>query len=478
MKTQVSFTAVLGLLIFFAAVVLAIMSPLPLKSVLSFGFGALAVLGAWVLLSTSFRGVRLISNDTQGLLKNYFPVKLFIWQFLVLCLSFISFNLVLSQSQNITRLQPLSSEQLFGILKSHIGILGFLPWILYAVVGVGLAYFSFCEQKPPLLHQMIVANPLKKSHYFFRSVFSIINEMSITVPFLFLAGTAVMLLGEGLCGVWGWSSPLFFSARTAVVWFLIVLWYRKKHVRLAEWMQEQKISMGGRLVIYILGLTALLLAYQAFWVLLPKMFDHPEEMSPTHDKSILVGAFSEGELKTRVYLLIGGWWAVWIPWISSLVARYAYGFKVWQALLNACIVPALCFWGYLKMDVVYLERLVAYMQMPLLQIVSALVVVAFVGVSLRTVQNFSDLAKGAMLPVGNLPKRALKKVMSTFLVRLIPYLYASYVLGWFPTQVIGTLGAIFMLILILPFVWVLRVAAFSQRCTIVGMADVGTVKGL
>lgn len=454
-----SLTSVLALVVFFAGVALAIMSPVALNDIFKYGWGILAIVGIGALLWTPLRNVQL-SNASF-----IFPIQLWAWQSVILLLSIICFNLVLTEAQTINRLQSISATQLFGLLHTEVLYIGIIPWVIYAVVGVGLAYFCYCKQNAPLLHQIIVPHPSNRIQYFFHSLFSIINETTITVPFLFLAGTAIIIFAEGLSALWGWPSPLFFSARTAPVWFLIVLFYKKKHVRLAEWMQEKQMALGGRMMIYILGLMLLLLAYLGLWVILPITLNNEITMMPRDTKSILVGALSDAELNTRLVYLIIGWWAIWIPWMVSLVARYAHGYTVKRALLNALLVPMLFWWAFTYLDEGAYKGITAFMQSPVIQIICAFVCVGFIQFSLKHVQNYSDLAKGAMLPIGKLPKRALKKVMSGFLTRLIPYLYACYVLGWFPMQVVATLGALFMLILISGFLW--RLILTVNRKTVV-----------
>lgn len=464
MRNKLSFTALLGIGIFLAGISLAILSPEPLK-MLAYGWGALAVWGGWILFFSPLTKLKLIASPLgeESISVPLFPLKLFAWQFLLLSVTFICFQIILAQSQLITRLQPLTSGQLFGLLQKHNGILGFLPWMLYGVVGVGLAYFSFCKNTVPLMHHIIVPCPTKPLQYFFHSLNSIIHEMSITVPFLFLVCAAILLLGEGFCKALGWDSPLYFSARTAIVWFLIVLFYKTKHARLAEWMQAKHLSMGVRLMIYVLGLSILLLAYQGFWVLIPIVTDNPVNMAPLEAKGVLVGMFSETELYTRLYLLIIGWWSIWIPWMTSVIARYSYGYAIWRAFLNALIVPILFFVAYVQIGEMGQELFTFYRETASVQIFSALMCIGFVVLSLKSVHHFSDLTRGALLPIRKSPKHALKKVMSTFLVRLIPYLYGSYVLGWFSTQVIATLSSIFLFVLILSFIWVLTSASQNQR---------------
>lgn len=456
-QQKITLTAILALMLFLSGVGLAITSPAALSILLRWGLGTIGIIGACILCLTSFRRILLKPKTEIAFLSMpMLPLTLWIWQSLLFIVTFICFNVVLMQSQLITRLQPLEAEQLFGLFKQNVWTLGILPWLLYGVVGVGLAYFTFCKNATPLLHHIIVPAPTKQFYHFVRSMFAIINEITISLPFLFLVGIAILLLSESLCAVWGWPSPLAFSVRTAVVWFLIIFFYRKKHTHLVEWMELKQISMGGRLVIYTIGLSGMLLAYQALWVLMPMPVDTSTSIhfvGPT-DRSLVVGKFSDSALHTRLQLFIIGWWVIWLPWMASLVARYSIGYSVWQAIVNALMVPLLFFFGW-GISSNGWQVMTTYFQHTSVQLMSVLICLGFIWVSLRTVHNFSDLAKGAMISSGKLPKRALKKTLSAFIMRLMAYLYGGYILGWFPMQVIATVGAMFIFIVVVSFVIVL-----------------------
>jgi hypothetical protein len=457
MQSKFSFFKLLPLSVFLGVVVLALFALKNIYLGLSWGFGLLAVLGTCILSGGSFRHIKLISTVASRSKPSLFPFPLFVWQLGLFVLTVISFTLVITQSQCITRLQPLEARQLFGLIETHTLILGILPWLLYSVMGVGIAYFCFYRKTRPLLHHIIIPNPAHKTSAFFHSIFSITNEFSIAMPFLFLSSTAIILWGESLSSLLGWTSPLIFSSRTVLVWFLIILFYRKKHARLMESMQEKKMPLGNRLLIYTWVFSIMLLVYQGLWALMSIFMNNSTFLMPSMTKSVLLGNLSEMELNTRLSLLIIGWWVVWIPWMASLVAKYSEGYSVGRALVNAMLIPIVVL-SCTQMNINWSE-IIVFFQMPFVQVISALLCMFFIAISLKQVHNFTDFSQGAMRVPVPVQKYALKKVMSSFIVRLIPYLYCSYVLGWFTTQVVEIFCGLFIFALVFSFIWVLAQSA-------------------
>ncbi len=457
MRSTFSFSTLLALSVFLGVLVIALFQFKAVYLVLSWGLGIGAVLGICILSGPSFRHIKLDSvpiRNSKPFSASPFPFALFLWQLGLGILTLISFSFVITQSQSITRLQPLEARQLFGLLDTHPLLLGVLPWLLYSVMGVGIAYFCFYKKTRTLLHHIIIPNPVRKTSAFFHSIFSISNELTIAVPFLFLSATAIMLFGESVCTLLGWASPLVFSSRTVLVWFLIVLFYRQKHNRLMESMQEKKMPLGNRLLTYIWILSIMLLVYQGLWVLMSVFMSNASFLMPSMSKSILVGNLSEMELNTRLLLLIIGWWAVWVPWMASLVAKYSEGYSVGRALVNAMLVPSLVFLALSQITINW-SMIFIFLQQPFTQIISAVFCMFFIAISLGHVHNFTDFSQGAMHSPVSVQKYALKKVMSSFIVRLIPYLYCSYVLGWFTTEVIEIFCALFIFVLVFSFIYLL-----------------------
>src|SRR5438270_286825 len=104
MQSKFSLSTALALSIFLGGVTLAIFSPKELYLGLSWGLGVLAVLGACILGVGSFRNIKLISSSLSIAKRPPFPFSLFAWQLGMFLLTFISFSLVITQSQCITRL--------------------------------------------------------------------------------------------------------------------------------------------------------------------------------------------------------------------------------------------------------------------------------------------------------------------------------------------------------------------------------------
>ncbi len=219
-------------------------------------------------------------------------------------------------------------------------------------------------------------------------------------------------------------------------------------------MTQQNISVGQVLLIYILsfGLFLLFLHGSSDWLTLP--IEVPAAFSK---KSYFAGVFSEQSLQIRIQYLIWGWWAIWIPWMASWIARSAIGFSILRALIQALILPTILFgFGLQMMDKAKWVVIYQWLQIPTIQLLVTLGLFLWVWALGSETRTIGDVLRGAMLPLGRISKRPLTRWMTVLMLWITCYVSGSFILGWLFTQFIVTVGGLFMIgvVLILIVRWV------------------------
>jgi len=428
------------------------LSPKELFSPLISLEGGVAVLGFLFLICTPLSKIKIRSTElginTPIEKPSLVLLRLWIGQGLLFLLTFIFFNLVALQTQKSPQLQAIETSDFFKILDAHILTLGILPWFIFGMLGVGLAYFSVCKGETALLYRIILPSPKTKLTQFLHYYFWIMHEVVLFMPYLLLMGATILFLSEGLFLLLGMPSLLETPYRGIIFWIVILFSFRRSNPKILEWMREKQFSMGTRLAFYAVGFILLLVLFQATM----QIFSFETESQGAPLKSPLAGSFSEAALNFRLMLLCWGWWGIWVPWMSSLIARYSVGFSVARAMIHAVILPLFIFY-VLSQNIKRLSQIEmdALFQMPFFEILGGLICLLFIMGSLRKVYNFSQFTGGMMLPLGKFPKRALTKIISVFLVCLVTYIPASFALGWVPAQVIVSVSAAFILTMIIGF---------------------------
>lgn len=444
-------TTYLGYLIFAFGVLAGFLSPKSVFSPLISLGGAASVIGFLFLLCTPFSKIKIRSTEL-GVNKPLEPaglvmLKLWFGQGILFILTFVFLFFISLQTQKSPQLQPVKIGDLFNILNAHILTVGILPWIVFAILGVGLAYFSVCKNETALLYRIICPNPKTKLTQFLDKYLWIIYEVGLLMPYLILMGAAIFLLGDGLSSVFGLPSLLETPYRSILLWVVILFSFRKSNSKVLDWMREKKFSMGTRLAFYTVAFVFLLVFLQAGM----QLFSFKTGESPI--KSPLAGSFSESELNFRLTLLCWGWWGIWVPWMSSFIARYSIGFSVGRAVIHAVILPLTLFYVLSQhIERINQTNLEFLFQIPFVEVLAGLGCLLFITGSLRKVYNFSHLTGGIMPGLGSYPKKALTKVISFFIACLVTFIPSQFALGWLPTQVILTFSGAFMLTLVIGFI--------------------------
>lgn len=352
------------------------------------------------------------------------------------------------------RLQPLKVGQLFEILRADFIQLSYLPWVLYAVMGVGLAYFTLRLGRYPTLPKLILSKPKGRLQHFFHNYLHVVVDAVMLGPFIWLLPICMIWLSEGLNTVFGQYSLFEYPIRSIFILGLLCLYFNRSHRQLLEQMDRLKIPLGTMLVIYVLMGALLIFLLHAISSWFIASLGNPETKVA---KSLIAQSLTEEMQERRLSILIWSWWMLWLPWMASQIARLSVGRKLWVACLTPLILPTFFYFcwqqgaGFLHWDI--MQKYLPYTTAKFLVAFSILLFLFFF---FRRVYSVQDFAKGGMLFFGNRRRsHSLKKWMHGLVVLMAGHMIALFMMGWLSVQILSTLGALVMLTVLFGFIWVL-----------------------
>lgn len=405
-----------------------------------------------------------INNHLMG--KNGSQAILFLGQIAFVGLSIAFFCFIEKQTQMNTHLQALPQGQFLQILQKdmiNLGLLGFLPWVLYAVLGVGFAYLTVVKGRAPYLPTAILSKEKKLPGLFFHNFMCIILEANILFSIIFTVGFTMLFLTETSAFLLDFKSIFHIPYLTMFIIGMLVLTLRRTSKSCVDWMIANQISLGSMLILLVLGFSLFMLWFfnlgDHFLTLLNEQ--HLLEAFQTKDPKLMPWGntntsryLSIDVQHRRLSLLIWGWWMVWLPWMTSFVARWSIGLSVWEALVRALIVPlALFSWIFWQMDLQDFLSLSRWLEAPEVRIAMSLGLGLFIWSLWGKIRSTWMLSIGAMLPLKPGKQRSLKNWMINFLFWLAIYTSSWFAIGWVPAQVLSSYGAGFLTLLVAFFLW-------------------------
>lgn len=421
--------------------------------------GIVGGLGVLCCVTTAFVHPKPLTNSIlQALIlqKPHFKTKqlcrLWLGQIVFVCMTFVLFHFLETQTQIDTRLSFVETGTIVRVLQQHPFGLGLLPFLIYGVLGLGLAYFSICLGEKPILTRAFSlkqafsstesGKPATKLVLFWQSCICSVIEIVITLSLVFMATFALFWLCETVNTYFGWDSLFRMPLRTLFILGLMMFVFQKINKQLISWMSKYQISVGQILMVYILtfALFVLWLHASADWLTLPI----PVSL-PNSEKSYFAGIFNEKSLHVRIQYLIWGWWSIWIPWMTSLVARSAMGCSIPRALIQALLLPVIVFGlGMQYQDLVDWTLIYAWLQLPAIQLFVLFGIFFCLWTMCGEMRTMGDVLKGAMLSTGRVSNRSLTRWMTVLIFWLTCYIPSGFILGWLPMQFIVTVAGLFM----------------------------------
>lgn len=221
---------------------------------------------------------------------------------------------------------------------------GLSAWVVYAFVGMCLAYFAFNLKRPFLVSSVI--EPLVGKH---RWLLPVADFTAIFAIFLGVAtslGLGVMQVAEGLNSVFGFpASKLVYSILVIVFTGCFIISAVTGIKRGIYYLSNTNLILAGLLLVAVFVLGNPRFVMNALVTGLGETIQNFIPMS-TWTNYMNDGAWVGGWT-----IFYWAWWIAWAPFVGGFIARISRGRTVREFILGVLIVPSLicatwmCVWG-------------------------------------------------------------------------------------------------------------------------------------
>lgn len=450
-KSKFSLIAGLGAAAFLFGFFISVIS-FPLLAKISILLCSLVtIVGFLAIFRFKYPNHHALNETSNSLLKIFIPIALV--EAAIFFITFLFFYTFEIQTAHNARLYFLEPGSILGVLKSHIWSLGFIPCLLYAVIGVGFAYFAVHFQRTPSFSRLIIPNVERHAHLVLYNYFWVVTEAITVLPFIWVLSLTIVWLSEGAGGFLSLPSIFHYPFRTLFLCAIMLIALSKSNTRFLNWCTQKKIPLGGILVLYASMISLFIVSLQVVCEIFSVGVEKTEAGQVL--KSFFAGSFTEEDLETRLSLLILGWWAVWIPWMSSFFARISISSKQkpWVVVLIAMVLPGFLlfllseFFQPQNWDSVY-----SFLLLPGTKIMVAVFLLLFMMLIWGRIHNTSDISRGAMFPMGQGRTAGLTTWVNALITSLSCYMLGHFMMGWLPAQVVCTVALLFMITMVIAFV--------------------------
>ncbi|MEJ2155535.1 MAG: BCCT family transporter [Desulfobacteraceae bacterium] len=214
---------------------------------------------------------------------------------------------------------------------------GFHPWGVYALIGLGLAFFGFSEGLPLSIRNVFY--PVLKQRIY--GGFGNTIDILATISCLFGVATSLALgvqqVNAGLAHVFG-------IPQNTVIQVLLIMGI----TALATWSVMRGLESGIKLLSNInIGLAIALMLF--VFVLGPTLFvlnGVVENIGNYVQNFFELGFWNEtytegGNWQNGWTIFYWAWWIAWCPFVGMFIARVSYGRTLREYLAGVLIVPTM-----------------------------------------------------------------------------------------------------------------------------------------
>lgn len=369
-------------------------------------------------------------------------ITLVLWQVGLLFCTVCYFSFIENQTQVHPRFVEVASGQFVKTLQVNFYGLGILPWAIFSIVGVGIAYVSvYLKQKPNPARILIMNAKKNKSKLFLHNAVMTIFNLCAIFPAVVFSGFVLVWLGEWINHCFGWESFFSVPERTLLICGLILILLRKSNIKLIEWMQSHRVSVGAVLFAYMTVFLFFLL-----WLHVSAEFlsESMKKVAPVFElQRSKNNQLIEASLDNRMFVFVFGWWLMWMPWMSSVIARASLGHTLLRATIQSLLVPVLVFGVLLpRLTKPMWQQAHEWLQQPNVQLVCVMCALFFLWKIWANVRTMGDLHRGAMVSLRSGSKQCMDKWMAMLLMAFSCYVVGSFSMGWVMTQVLVNAGII------------------------------------
>ncbi|MDE0518423.1 MAG: BCCT family transporter [Bdellovibrionales bacterium] len=218
---------------------------------------------------------------------------------------------------------------------------GFSGWAVYTLVGLAIAYFSFCKNQPFRISSMLYPVLKKKAEGFFGISIDILSVTVILLGVATTLGRGTMQINSGLKELFG--IPYSSLAQSVIILFITCV----ATFTLLSGLNRgiRRLSELNIVLCFLLLLFVLFVGPTSF--LLNSFVEYSGAYLQNMIKSMTwVNSLGSVEWRSRWTILYWAWWIAWAPFVGLFIARISEGRSIREFVMGCLLFPTLlsCLW--------------------------------------------------------------------------------------------------------------------------------------
>lgn len=228
---------------------------------------------------------------------------------------------------------PEAAQAAMGVTYFHWGL---HPWAIYAVVGLGLAFFAYNRGLPLTIRSIFHPILGNRIHGFWGNLIDVLSVLATLMGLATSLGLGVKQVNAGLNFLFGVNiSPI-----TQVVLIAVITLFATFSVmagldggvkRLSEW----NMGLAALLMLFLLIAGPTIYIMSGFTQNLGFYITHLPELS------LWTETFRDTNWQGSWTVFYWAWWISWSPFVGMFIARISKGRSVREFILGVMLVPTL-----------------------------------------------------------------------------------------------------------------------------------------
>ncbi|MEJ2691809.1 MAG: BCCT family transporter [Candidatus Thiodiazotropha sp.] len=230
-------------------------------------------------------------------------------------------------------LTPEAAQAAMGVTYFHWGL---HPWAIYAIVGLGLAFFAYNRGLPLTIRSVFYPLLGDKIYGFWGNLIDVLSVLATLVGLATSLGLGVQQVNAGLNHLFGFE----ISTTTQVILIAVITGLATMSVMAGLDAGVKRLSQGNMILAAVFMLFLLAVGPTVF--LLSAFTQNLGYYATIFPKlSLWTETFRETNWQGSWTVFYWAWWISWSPFVGMFIARISKGRTVKEFILGVILIPTL-----------------------------------------------------------------------------------------------------------------------------------------
>ncbi|MFW6054820.1 MAG: BCCT family transporter [Thermodesulfobacteriota bacterium] len=211
---------------------------------------------------------------------------------------------------------------------------GFHPWAIYAMVGLGLAFFGFSEGLPLSIRNVFYPLLGDRIYGGLGNLIDILATVSCLYGVATSLGLGVQQVNAGLAHLFGIPQNAFVQVLLIAGITALATWSVVRGLDSGiKILSEVNMAFSAALMIFVFLLGPTVFIFNGLFENIGSYLQNLPTLSTWNE------TYSGGSWQNGWTVFYWGWWIAWSPFVGMFIARVSYGRKIREYLLGVLLVP-------------------------------------------------------------------------------------------------------------------------------------------